>query len=565
MKLSSWLIGIAVVAVVAFVAIVGFSSVNEDVIAQGADGGPMVLHRGNGAEPASLDPHRASGTWENNVIGDMFLGLYTEGPDGAPIFGAAVDHQTSEDGLTHTFTLREGTTWSDGVPVTAHDFVYGLRRIVDPNTAARYAFITYIVENAQEINAGDLPTTEMGARAIDNLTLELTLTRPAPFLPWLLTHYTMFAVPQHAIEEHGDDWTRADNFVSNGAYTLTEWVPNDHITLVKNPQFYDSDRVVIDEVIFYPTDDESAALRRFRAGELDMNTGFPTQQYQWLLDNMAEETRVVPYFSTSYILFNMESDAFQNDLVREALSLAVRREVITDIILATGQVPTYSLNPPMMPDYGPPELSFAIDSDVTQEVVNSRVARAQELMREAGYGPDNPLEFTYRYMEGVDARRVAVALAGWWQEIYADVNIVNTEPAVHYRDLQTRNYDMGGAGWIADYPDPENYLLLFHSESGALNYSGYASEEFESLLDQAQNTADADQRRALYQSAEAVLLRDSPFIPTHNSVSRTLVGQHIVGYEDNGVHIHRTRWMSIDESQRPTQENFVDNIMRWFN
>ncbi len=565
MRIPTWLTAIAVVVIVAIVAVIGFSSVNEDVTAQDAEGGPVVLHRGNGSEPSSLDPHRASGTWENWIIGDMFLGLYTEGPDGRPIFGAAVSHDVSEDGLVHTFGLREGAAWSDGVPVTAQDFVFGLQRIADPATAARYAFITYIVENSQAINAGEMDPSTMGARAIDDLTLEITLTRPAPFLPWLLTHYTMFAVPQHVIEEHGDEWTRAGNIVSNGAYMLSDWVPNDHIAAVKNPYFYDAENVAIDEIIYYPTEDESAALRRFRAGELDLNTGFPSQQYTWLQENMPEETRVYPYFSTAYVLFNMEREIFQDVRVREALALAARREVITGIILNNGQVPTYSLNPPMMPDYTPPELSFAIDGEVTPEVVNARIERAQDLMREAGYGPDNPLQFTYRYMEGVDARRVAVALSGWWAEIYAEVSIVNTEPAVHYRDLQTRNYDMGSAGWIADYPDPENYLLLFHSDSGALNYSGYDSEEYESLLNQAQMTSDGAERGRLYAAAEEVLLRDMPFIPTFNSVSKTLVGQHVVGYEDNGVHIHRTRWMSIDESKRRQQEGVVDQIMRWFN
>ncbi len=559
MKLSSW-IAIAVVAVVAIVGIVAFSSANKDATAQGAAGGTVVLNRGNGAEPSSLDPHRASGTWENNIIGDMFLGLYTEGSDGAPVFGAATSHDISEDGLTHTFHLRDGLVWSDGEPVTAQDFVYGLQRIANPETAARYAFITYIIENSQAINAGEITELDqIGARAIDDQTLELRLTRPAPFLPWLLTHYTMFAVPQHVIEEYGDDWTRPANLVTNGAYTLKEWVPNDHITLAKNPRFYDADNVAIDEVVFYPTDDESAALRRFRAGELDMNTGFPAQQYAWLQEHMPEETRVTPYFSTSYILFNMEDPAFQDPRVRRALSMTVDRDTIAYVILATGQIPTYSLNPPQMPDYTPPQLDFA---DMPLE---ERKVEAQALMREAGYSPENPLQFTYRYMEGVDARRVAVALANWWSDIYVDASLVNTEPQVHYRDLQTGNFQMGGAGWIADYPDPENYLLLFDSEAGALNYSNYYNEEYERLLSEAQNTADQEMRAALYAQAEAILLNDSPFIPSFNSVSRTLVGQQVAGYEDNAVHIHRTRWMSIDESQRPVQEGVVDQIMRWFN
>jgi len=544
MKLSTWAAVLAVV-VVAVVGIVLYSGAGKEATALDPEGGLVVLNRGNGAEPSSLDPHRASGTWENAIIGDMFMGLYTEDADGAPIFGAAISQDVSDDGLTYTFHLRPGMTWSDGVPVTANDFVYGLQRIANPATAARYAFITYIIKNAQEINSGEITDlSQIGARAIDDNTLELTLTRPAPFLPWLLTHYTMFAVPQHVIEQWGDDWTRPEHIVTNGAYTLKEWIPNDHITLEKNPTFYDADNVAIDEVIFYPTDDESAALRRFRAGELDMNTGFPAQQYQWLREHMPEETHVYPYFSTSYILFNVDDPAFSDLRVRRAMALAVNRETIANTILATGQVPTYSLNPPQMPDYTPPQLDFV------NEPMEQRVAEAQELMREAGYGPDNQLHFTYRYMEGVDSRRVAVALANWWHEIYIDTNLVNTEPQVHYRDLQTGNFQLGGAGWIADYPDPENYLLLFDSEAGALNYSNYNNPEYERLLSEAQMAVDHDERSALYYQAEAILLHDMPFIPLINSVSRTLVGPQVVGYHDNAVHIHRTRWLSIDNSKR---------------
>lgn len=515
--------------------------------AQAVSGDHVVLHRGNGAEPSSLDPHKASGTWENNVIGDLFMGLYTEDVNGAPVFGMAVGHEISEDGLTHTFDMRDGALWSDGEPVTAYDFEYAMRRILNPETAAKYASILFIIQNAEAVNTGDMALEELGVHALDADTLEITLNRPAPFLPWLLTHYTTFPVPAHVVEELGDRWVRPGNMVSNGAYVLEGWTPNDHITLVKNDQFFDAENVAIDEVIFYPTDDESAALRRFRAGELDMNTGFPAQQYRWLQENMPDETHVVPYFSTSYILFNVEEPPFDDVRVRRALSMAVDRDTIAYRILATGQIPTYSLNPPQMPDYTPPRLSFADES------WNDRIATARELMEEAGYGPDNPLEFTYRYMEGNDSRRVAVALQNWWGEIYADVDVVNTEPAVHYNDLQSSNFEVGGAGWIADYPDPENYLFLFDSTTGALNYSQYNSPEFDDLLHRAQNSADQDERAALYRQAEEVLLADSPFIPTLNGVSRTLVGAHIQGYEDNAVHIHRTRWMSINEEQRRQQ------------
>ena len=567
MSFASKVLTLAAVGALITAGVVGYSSINEGATAQnaGANGDRVVFHRGNGAEPASLDPHKASGTWENNIIGDMFLALYTEDELGAPVPGAISGHTISDDLLVHTFTLRDDIVWSDGVPVTAHDFEFAFRRIINPNTAARYASILYLIENAEELNTSDdlenleERMTSLGVHALDDMTLEIRLDHPAPYLPQLLTHYTAYPVPRHTIEEFGDRWSRPGNMVSNGAYTLAEWVPNDHITLVKNDLFYDADNVNIDEIIVYPTDDESAALRRFRAGELDANTGFPSQQFEWLQENMPDEMRVAQYISTTYILFNMDDPAFQDLGVRQALSMAIDRTTITEQVLRTGQQPTFTLVPPLMPNYTPPTVFY---ENMTME---ERVAAARELMREAGYSPENPLQFEYRYMEGVDSRRYAVAVAGFWEAIYVDVDLINTEPATHYADLESHNFAMGGAGWIADYADPENYLFLFDSASGGLNYALYNNPTYDALLAQAAITADPGERSAILQEAEALILSEAPFIPTHNSVSKSLVGRQVVGWEDNVVHIHRTRYMSIDESQRTVQEGFVDQIMRWFN
>ncbi len=566
MSMASRLITFGAAAALIAVGFIGFSAINEDVTAQSGDGGPVVLHRGNGTEPSSLDPHKAAGTWENNIIGDMMLGLYTDDIEGGPILGAAEDHQISDNGLVHTFTIREGLVWSDGVPVTADDFVFAYRRIINPLTAARYASLLYLIENAQEINGGANPNLDdLGVRAIDDRTFELTLNRPAAFLPALLTHYTTFALPQHTIEEYGDAWTRPANIVTNGAYILSEWLPNDHITLVKNPLFYDADNVTVDEVFFYPTDDSTSALRRFRAGEIDLNTDFPIQQYQWLQDNMPAELRIAPYIATSYLAVNMreEINGRPNPLldvrVRQALALAIDRVIIAEQILGTGQIPAFTLVPPEMPNYTPPQAYFA---DWTQD---QRDARAIELMREAGYGPDNRLELQFRYRESIDNRRIAVAMGGFWNDIYVDASLINTESAIHYRDMEQGNFEVGGAGWIADYPDPENYLFLLDSNSGLLNYGEYVNLEFDALLAQAQAMTDAEARAQVLAQAEAILIADMPLIPTIYGVSRGLVGQHVVGYEDNLVNIHRTRYITIDESLRPEQAGVVDQIMRWFN
>ena len=200
----------------------------------------IVLHRGNGTEPNTLDPHQANGTWENNIIGDMLVGLYTEDAHGKPVFGAAVDHQISEDGLTHTFTIRDDMKWSDGAPVTAEDFVFAWQRILDPATAAPYASLVYPFKNAAAINAGDMPPSALGARAVDDHTLELELEAPTPYIATLMTHYTTFPVPKHVVEVAGDDWIKPGTMVTNGAYVVEAWRPNSFVKLVRNPYFFDS-------------------------------------------------------------------------------------------------------------------------------------------------------------------------------------------------------------------------------------------------------------------------------------------------------------------------------------
>jgi len=539
---------------------VGFSSFNDGVTAQSDEdaSGAIVLHRGNGTEPSTLDLHRSAGTWENNIIGDMFLGLYTEDPFGSPVFGVANSHTISDDGLVHTFTLREDEVWSDGVALTASDFVFALNRILDPEMGAEYASLLYLIENAAPINAGEDGLT-LGVTAIDDHTLEIRLERPAPFLPQLLTHYTTFAVPQHVVLQHGDSWSRAGNMVSNGAYVLTDWVPNDHVRVVKNERFFDAENVQIEEIYYYPTDDGASALRRFRAGELDLNTDFPIQQNDWLLENMPQERRVAPFIVTSYIAVNVQEPPFDDIRIRQALAMAIDRDVLAHQIMGIGQEPAYTLVPPLIPDYTPARAFFA---DWSME---RRIEEARTLMRAAGYGPDNPLQFEYRYRESIDNRRLAVATAAFWAEIFADASLINTETATHYDDLQSGNFQLGDAGWVADFPDAENYLFLLDSNSGLLNYGKYNNPEYDALLAQAAATADLYERAEILASAEAILMEELPLFPTIYGVSRNIIGAHVIGWEDNPVDIHRTRYLTIDESARAVQPNFADQIMRWFN
>ncbi len=412
-----------------------------------------MLRVANSGEPDSLDPHQVSGNWENRIIGDMFMGLTTEAADGSVIPGAAESWTVSDDGLTYTFTLRDHS-WSDGTPVTAEDFVFGLRRILDPETAAEYAYLLYPIKNAEAVNSGSLDDLEaLGVRAVDPQTLEITLERPTSYFVEQLTHYTAFPIPRHKVEEFGDDWVKPGNIVGNGAYTVVEWVPNSQVRMEKNDAFYDADNVAIDEVVYYPTEERNTGTKQFRAGEVDIQYDFASEQIDLLEENLPEATHLSPGLGAYYYVFNTKEPPFDDVRVRKALAMAVEREAITERILRTGEIPAYSLVPPDTGTYGePPQVDWA---DVPYQ---ERVEQAKALLVEAGFGPDNPLRFTLRYNTSENHKKIAIAIAAMWKQLGAEAELFNTEVKVHYNDLQQHDFQVARAGWIADYNDPENFL-----------------------------------------------------------------------------------------------------------
>lgn len=506
--------------------------------------GEMVYHRGNGAEPDTLDPHLAQGAWESHIIGDLILGLTTEGPNGEAIPGAAESWDTSEDGLTWTFRLREHV-WSDGVPVTAQDFVYAFRRVLNPATASDYAWYLYQVRNAEAVNSGELPGTELGVEAPDRETFVVHLENPAPYLAEYMTHQTTFPVPRHVIDELGDAWSRPGNYVSNGAYVLTEWVPNDHITAVKNPLFYDAENVAIDRVIYYPTTDYVAALQRFRAGELDIQSVLPSVQIDWIRQNIPEAIDLEPILTVEYFSPNFGREELKDVRVREALSLAMDRETIVNQIRRMGNPPAYSIVPPTIANYpGDAQLAYA---HLPQP---ERVARAKELMEAAGYGPDHRLSIRLAVRSAsADARRRPAAIQQMWREIYVDAEIEQSDAAVFYNLLQEQDFDIGIAGWVADFNDASNFLDLLRTGNGN-NYGRYSNPEFDALLDQAAAEQDLEARGAILAQAEAIALRDHALLPEFFGVNRALVQTYLDGWVTNVNDHVRTRWLSIDEAAR---------------
>ena len=504
------------------------------------------LYRGNAGEPKSLDPHRATGTWENNIIGDMFLGLYTEDVSAKAVPGAADKVETSKDGLTWTFHIRPHT-WSDGKPVTSNDFVFAFRRILDPANASEYRELLYPIKNAEKVSYGKLDPKMLGVSAPNLETLVINLENPAPYLPQLLTHYTSFPLPEHVVKKFGSEWVKPGNMVSNGAYILLEWRPHDHILLGRNPKFYDAANVKIDKVTFYPIEDDLAALKRYRAGEIDINERWPLTEYKWLGKNIPNEARKFTYLATSYWTFNITRKPFNDFRVRKAVAELINRQVIEkDIFFGVYGKEAVSILPAGLAgvanDARMPYASLTMDQ---------RRAEAKQLLTAAGYGPGKPLQFTYSYIATPDAKRNAVAVQAMMKQAGVKMELSPSEPKVHYDNLKTKNYQAGVAAWVFDYPDAKNMLYLYQSSTIQQNYPGYRNPVYDDLMMRADKEPDAAKRGKLLDSAQAVLLKDIPIAPLFYLYERTLVKPYVLNYTENPRAMFRTRWLALGQKPGP--------------
>ncbi len=304
-----------------------------------------VLHRGNAGEPQTLDQAHTSINIEAFILKDLYEGLTVYDAAGKIIPGVAETWELSDDGTVYTFKLRADAKWSDGSPVTAEDFVFSFRRVEDPKTAAGYANILFPIKNAEKVNKGELPTDQLGVKAVDEKTVEITLERPTPFFLELLAHQTALPVSKASVEKNGNDFVKPGVMVSNGAFTLTAHVPNDSLTVVKNANYWDAANVKLDKVIFYPIDDQAASVRRFEAKEMDLVYNFSADQIDRLRKSYDDQVHVSPSLATYYYAFDTRQAPYNDVRVRQALSMAVDRDFLAKEIYAGSQLPAYSMVP----------------------------------------------------------------------------------------------------------------------------------------------------------------------------------------------------------------------------
>ena len=501
--------------------------------------GGVYLNRGNGGEPKSLDPHFIDGQWESNIVGDLLIGLVTEDAAGQPIPGAATSWKVSPDGKTWTFHMRKHV-WSDGVPVTSQDFAFAWRRLLDPKTAAPYAYNMWVVKNAKAITDGKLPPSALGIETPDDATFIVHLEHPAAYLPQLLMHQTAYPIPRHMYLKLGNDWSRQENYVSNGAYVVKSWIPNDHVTLAKNPRFYDAAHVRIPTVSYFDTSDSQAALLAFRGRQIDQQNPYPSLAIDWMKANIPNDIRSVPYLAIDYIAFNFDRKPFQDVRLRKAINLAYNREATVYKVRRIGETPAYNMMPPGVANYpNGARLNFEKMS------YPARIAEARSLMQQMGYGPHHRLSIVFATSTNPDQRRAGAILQQMLSQIYIDTIISTEELQVHYSRIQEHDFDIANAAWIGDFSDATNFLDLLRAHSDN-NYGLYANPAYDALLDKAQQTTDLKARGELLQQAEQIALDDYAWLPCYFLVTEDIVQPYVKGWIPNLRGFNRSRWLWID-------------------
>jgi oligopeptide transport system substrate-binding protein len=489
-----------------------------------------TLQRAIPTDPETLDQHKARTTQAADILRDLGEGLVGYSADGELVPAAATSWDVSDDGLTYTFHLRDDAKWSNGDPVVAAHFVAGVERLVNPETAAFYAeFLS---------DVSDIVAT-------DQLTLALTLSQPTPYMLSLLTHPATFPIHTPSVAEHADGFARPGKFVSNGPYRLEAWVPGAIVSLRRNDQYWNNAATSIDTVNYHVLVQDSSELNRYRAGELQITSTVPPDNFAQVQEELGDQLHVAPYLGVYYYGFNLSKPPFKdNPGLRQALSMSIDREQLTSKVTGRGEAPAYSWVPPGANNYEPPALGY---SAMTQAERN-QVAR--NLYKSAGYSDDNPLQIELRYNTSDTQRRVAVAIQSMWKEVLGvETTLINEEFQVLLANIRQRDItEVFRASWIGDYNDAHGFLKILESDNPA-NTPGYRSEDFDLLMQRAAGQTDLGSRRLFLEEAEREMLADHPTIPIYFYVSKHLVSPELEGWGDNVLDYHYSQHLSFKAAE----------------
>jgi oligopeptide transport system substrate-binding protein len=505
----------------------------------------QVLHLGNGSEPNDLDPHRVTGVTEHNIISALLEGLVAEDPRTLdPVPGTATHWDVSDDALTYTFHLRSDAKWSNSDPVTASDFVFSYRRMLTPELGSPYAYMLYCLNNAEAYSRGTLTDfAKVGVHAVDPHTLQLTLRAPTPYFLSLLNHFSWFPVHPQTILDHGDigtigtPWTKPENFIGNGPFTLTEWEPNKQISVTRSKTYWDHKTVRLNAIKFYPIGDHTIEEHAFRAGQLHVTGTVPIDRIAYYQTRKPELIRLDPYLGCYYYLFNVNRPPLDNPKVRRALALAINREQITKFVTRANELPAFNFTPPNTGGY------------TAEARLEGDLSTARKLLKEAGY-PDGKgfptLSVLYNTADS-HARIAEVLQQMWMTGLGINIELVNMEWKVYLAQTQAGNYDIARAGWISDYVDPNSFLDMWVT-GGGNNRAGWSNPQYDELIRAASETQDSAQRFAHFQAAEKILMSEVPIMPLYFYRSKSLIQPSVRGWNPTLLDHHPYKHLWLEPS-----------------
>ena len=465
-----------------------------------------ILIIGNSNEPKGLDSQVVTGVLESNIMRALFEGLVSDHPsdDAAIVLAGAATLEPDATATVWTAGLREDAKWSDGSPVTAHDYAFAYERILSPAFAAKYAEMLYFLKGADRFNKGETPDfKEVGVEVLDDFTLRFTLRGPTPYFPQILKHYTWNPVPRHIVLRHGsmtgkaNPWAKLGNIVSNGPYQLKSWCRTDHLEVERNPHYWGAADVTLNGVRFLPINNSYTEARMFRDGQLHITYTAPPEIVDLMLKENPGVIRQEPYVGTLFIRCNTTRKPLDDPRVRRALNLAFSQQDLCDKIMR-GYKPAYGMTPPMAGYDTPRAVEFNPDE-------------ARKLLAEAGYpGGKGFPRLKYLLASRETAATTAQAIQAMWRkELGIEIEIENREWTAYLAAMQELDYDLAGSGWIGDYLDPLTFLEMWTAGNGN-NLTGWTNPGFDELLAKSHQEADPAQRFALLRQAESILTAESP-------------------------------------------------------
>ena len=498
------------------------------------------LVRNNGSEPASLDPHKVESDVEFNIISDLFEGLVSVSPAGE-IQPRLAEKWENKENTVWTFHLCPGITWSDGTAITAQDIVWSWQRLVSPLTASPYSSYpgNMHIVNAKEIAEGKKAPETLGVKAVDDATLEVTLTQPNAAFLAMLAHPSLVPIDKVLVNRFGEQWTKPEHIVTSGPYKLSAWVVNERIVAERNPRYWDNEHTVINKVTWLPIHSEAADVNRYKAGEIDIVYTVPINQFAQLKKTMGDQLNVSPQLATYYYEFNTTRPPFNDPRVRLALNMALDKDIIAEKVLGQGQRPAWLIS---QPDIGGVKLQNPEYASWPRE---KRIAEAKKLLSEAGYSDNHPLVFNLLYNTSESHQRVAIAASSMWKKnLGVEAKLQNQEWKTMLDTMHTHNFDAVRYAWIADYDDAATFLNNFRTGDSE-NTSQYSNPAYDEALKNAAKASDGVTRGKYYQQAEDLLAKDVPAVPVYHYVRTHLVKPWGGGFTPDKLGYYFTKDMYI--------------------